>query len=71
MMTPLLWRPQLESGRLVQPFETLYLPGTSNWLVHRSGRTGVRKIERFREWIHEELDRDAHLLPEPLLVPPQ
>lgn len=71
LMTPLLWRPQLESGRLVQPFDTLYQPGSSNWLVHRAGRTGVRKIERFREWIREELDRDTDLLPQPLLDPPQ
>ncbi|MXP40940.1 LysR family transcriptional regulator [Altererythrobacter soli] len=71
MMTPLLWRAQLESGRLVQPFDTLYLPGSSNWLVHKAGRTGVRKIERFREWIQQELSRDADLLPEPLLLPPR
>jgi LysR family glycine cleavage system transcriptional activator len=71
MMTPLLWRAQLESGRLVRPFDTLYLPGTSNWLVHTAGRNGVRKIERFREWIQQELSRDGDLLPEPLLVPPR
>ena len=27
----------------------------AQWLVHPEARVGVRKIERFREWIHEEL----------------
>jgi len=69
LMTPLLWRPELESGRLIQPFDTLYLTGAANWIVHPAGRVGVRKIERFREWMREELARDADLLPAPLLTP--
>lgn len=71
LMTPLLWRAELESGRLVQPFDTLYLPGGANWIVHPASRIGVRKIERFREWIREELARDLDLLPEPLLTRPE
>jgi LysR family glycine cleavage system transcriptional activator len=59
LMTPMYWRAELDSGRLVQPFETLYLPGgrpgNAQWLVHPEARVGVRKIERFREWLHEEL----------------
>ena len=63
MMTPLYWTADLASGRLVQPFDTLYLPGTAQWLVHPAGRVGVRKIERFREWLHEELAADRDLVP--------
>lgn len=61
MMTPLFWKADLDSRRLVQPFDTLYLPGAGIWLVHPEGRVGVRKIERFREWLHAEVaaDRDA------------
>lgn len=70
LMTPLLWRSELDAGRMVQPFETLYQPGTSNFLVHRDNRIGVRKIERFREWLHEELEKDRHQLPEALWEPP-
>ena len=66
LMTPLLWRTELDAGRLVQPFATLYQPGTAHFLVHRENRVGVRKIERFREWLHAELDKDRHLLPEAL-----
>jgi LysR family glycine cleavage system transcriptional activator len=64
MMSPLYWTADLASGRLVQPFDTLYLPGTAQWLVHPVGRVGVRKIERFREWLHEELARDRDLVPQ-------
>jgi len=69
LMTPLLWRAELDAGRLVQPFATLYQPGTAHFLVHRQNRVGVRKIERFREWLHAELDKDRHLLPEALWEP--
>lgn len=55
LMTPLLWRAELDSGRLVQPFDTLYLSDSSLWFVHPEWRVGVRKIERFREWLHQEL----------------
>jgi LysR family glycine cleavage system transcriptional activator len=64
MMTPLFWRPDLESGRLVQPFSTLYLTGTAQYLVHPSSRVGVRKIERFREWIRTELAAERGFLPQ-------
>ena len=63
LMSPLFWAADLASGRLVQPFETLYLPGTAHWLVHPAGRVGVRKIERFREWLHEELVADRDVVP--------
>ena len=69
MMTPLLWRAELDAGRLVQPFEALFQPGTGHFLVHRENRVGVRKIERFREWLHAEMDKDRHLLPEQLWEP--
>jgi len=67
LMTPMYWRGELDSGRLVQPFETLYLPGgrpgNAQWLVHPEGRVGVRKIERFREWIHAELTAERDRTP--------
>jgi LysR family glycine cleavage system transcriptional activator len=64
MMSPLFWRADLESGRLVQPFETLYLSGAGQYLVHPANRVGVRKIERFREWLHAELEADRDFLPQ-------
>jgi len=63
LLSPLYWAAELATGRLVQPFETLYLPGSALWLVHPAGRVGVRKIERFREWIRDELAADRSLVP--------
>ncbi|MBT2133477.1 LysR family transcriptional regulator [Croceibacterium sp. LX-88] len=64
MMTPMFWKADLDSGRLVQPFDIIYLSGSSHWLVHPANRVGVRKIERFREWLQEELAADRGTLPE-------
>jgi LysR family glycine cleavage system transcriptional activator len=73
LMTPMYWRAELDSGRLVQPFETLYLPGgrpgNAQWLVHPEGRVGVRKIERFREWIHAELASEHVRTPAEIWTP--
>ena len=63
MLTPLYWKADLASGRLVQPFDILYLPASAHWLVHPTHRVGVRKIERFREWLHDELAADRALVP--------
>ena len=70
MMTPLYWQGELASGRMVQPFDTLYVSASSGmWLVHRDNRVGVRKIERFREWLHDEMEKDRHLLPDAVWEP--
>ena len=41
----------------------------AQWLVHPEGRVGVRKIERFREWIHEELAMERERTPSELWEP--
>lgn len=69
MMTPMLWRAELESGRLVQPFEELYVSPTALWFVHPASRVGVRKIERFREWLHEEMAVDRERVPAEIWEP--
>ena len=69
MMSPLFWRADLDSGRLVQPFEELYVPVNAKYLVHPAARVGVRKIERFREWLHEELASDRPLMPAEIWEP--
>ncbi|OGS49485.1 MAG: LysR family transcriptional regulator [Erythrobacter sp. RIFCSPHIGHO2_12_FULL_63_10] len=63
LLTPFYWQPDLASGRLVQPFEALYLADSCHYLVHPEGRQGIRKIERFREWLHDELAKDRAILP--------
>lgn len=69
MMTPFFWRAELESGRLVQPFPHILVRRNSHWLVRPERRVGVRKIERFREWIHEELEANRDMIPAEALEP--
>jgi LysR family transcriptional regulator, glycine cleavage system transcriptional activator len=71
LLTPIYWQTDLDSGRLVQPFDIVYLPGTAQWLVHPESRRGVRKIERFREWMQIELEADRERLPAEIWTPPQ
>lgn len=70
LLSPIFWRADIESGRLVQPFATLYVSLSSHYLVNPAGRIGVRKIERFREWLHAELAKDRHRYPDLLWQPP-
>jgi LysR family glycine cleavage system transcriptional activator len=63
LLTPLYWRQDLASGRLVQPFPDLYMASNAHFLVHPENRVGVRKIERLREWLHSELDAERGDLP--------
>lgn len=71
MMTPFLWRAELESGRLVQPFPEVLVRPIAHYLVHLDRRVGVRKIERFREWLQEELSDRRYMIPAAALEPLQ
>ncbi|KPF88538.1 MAG: LysR family transcriptional regulator [Novosphingobium sp.] len=72
LMTPVFWAEEIATGRLVQPFPTLYFPPFSLWLVRPEGRTGVRKIERFREWLLSEMaaERARGMAPVEVWTPP-
>ncbi len=56
MMTPMFWRSELRSGRLVEPFDHLHFPGTSHWLVYPEQRRNQPKIRALREWLLAEMD---------------
>lgn len=74
LMTPIFWRDEIAVGALVQPFPTLYLPPVSLWLIRPEGRSAVRKIERFREWLVAELAAErarGMAPPEVWIAPPQ
>jgi LysR family glycine cleavage system transcriptional activator len=62
------------AGQLVQPFPELFLPPVSLWLIRPEGRSAVRKIERFREWLMTELAAErarGMAPPEVWIEPPQ
>jgi len=51
LLTPFLWKGDLASGRLVQPFEVTATAGHAYWLCVPAERTRVPKIKRFSEWL--------------------
>lgn len=59
LLTPFLWRGDLASGRLVQPFEQASTAGYAYWLVLPPERAIVPKIKRFREWLTQEMGMEV------------
>lgn len=71
MMTPLFWRAELESGRFVQPFDHLYFPGNSHWLVYPEARRTQPKIAALRNWLLAEVETLKATEPAALFIPPE
>ena len=71
MMTPMFWRSDLDSGRLVQPFDHLYFSGTSHWLVYPEARRNQPKIAALRNWLMAEVDTLKLTEPAAIFVPPE
>lgn len=59
MLTPFLWRSELASGRLVQPFAHVHYSAKSYWLVYPQSKRTVPKVRAFRDWLAEQIRRDA------------
>jgi len=70
LMTPMLWRRDLESGRLVQPFAQVYLSGRAQWLVYPEGRRNQPKIAMFRDWLLNEIEMEKSREPAEIFVAP-
>ena len=71
MMTPMFWRAELASGRLVRPFPTLLVSDRSHWLVYPEGRRNQPKIAAFRDWILAEIEAEKAREPAELFTPPE
>jgi LysR family glycine cleavage system transcriptional activator len=56
MMTPMYWRPELASGRLVQPFPLMSFEGPVYWLVYPEHRRNQAKIRAVRDWLLAEVE---------------
>jgi LysR family glycine cleavage system transcriptional activator len=56
MLTPLFWRSELESERLVQLFDLIIFEGPSYWLVYPEHKWAQPKIRHFRDWILSEFE---------------
>ena len=70
LLTPLLWREEIENGSLVCPIDHIHYSDIAHFVVYPERRVGVRKIERFREWITRELARPELGIPQEALRPP-
>lgn len=70
MMTPMFWRAELASGRLVQPFPHLHVSDRAHWLVYPENRRTQPKIVAFREWLLAEAKAAAKGEPAAVFAPP-
>jgi LysR family glycine cleavage system transcriptional activator len=57
LLTPLLWKGDVASGRLCVPFpDRVSARGWAYWLVYPRERRLVPKVKRFREWLVGEIE---------------
>lgn len=57
--SPLFFRSELASGRLVQPFEPVLRDERDYWLAYPEVRRGSAKIRAFRDWLLAQAQADA------------
>ena len=70
MLTPMFWRSELASGRLVRLFDRVSFEGPGYWLVYPDYKRGQPKIAAFRDWIAAEVAADAAREPAEIFVEP-
>lgn len=51
LLTPAFYRAEVESGRLVKPFDIICDDGLGYWLAYPEARRNAPNIRAFREWI--------------------
>ena len=59
ILSPVFWRSELASGRLVAPFPIVSLDGFCFWLVYPEHKRNQLKIRAFRDWILAEAASEA------------
>ena len=58
-LNPAFFRTELDTGRLIQPFDQISRDGKSYWLVYPENRRRNPKIVAFRKWLLAEAAADA------------
>jgi LysR family glycine cleavage system transcriptional activator len=71
MMTPLYWKSELASGRLVQLFDLVVPERIGLWLVYPEHKRNRAKIRAFRDWLLREIALEAASAPPFALIPPE
>ncbi|WP_319025405.1 LysR substrate-binding domain-containing protein [Rhizobium terrae] len=64
MLSPFLFRDDLASGRLVQPFDLCVGDGKTYWLCYPQARRNAAKIKAFAGWIEAALAHDLAMRPD-------
>lgn len=59
MLSPSLYRRELEAGLLIQPFDTIVFADFACWLVYPEARRNTPKIRAFRQWLLDEVERSG------------
>ena len=70
LMTPMFWRMELATGRLVQPFPHIMITDRSQWLVYPEARRTQPKIAAFREWLLKQVAEVAKTEPPEIFEEP-
>jgi LysR family glycine cleavage system transcriptional activator len=71
MLTPMFWRAELASGRLVQPFPLVTCERRGHWLVYPEHKRARDKIRTFRDWLLAEVATEHNSAPPEVFVPPR
>src|SRR5947209_11768940 len=71
MMTPMFWRAELASGRLIQPFPLVTCDRRANWLVYPEHKRNRAKIRAFRDWLLREAAAETGNAPAKVFTPPE
>ncbi|WP_274425943.1 LysR substrate-binding domain-containing protein [Chelativorans sp. YIM 93263] len=59
ILTPAFYKSELETGRLIQPFDLVCTDGKAYWLAYPEARRNAPKIAAFRKWLLEEIGKDV------------
>jgi LysR family glycine cleavage system transcriptional activator len=71
LLTPLFWRAELASGRLVQLFPLVACDPRAHWLVYPEHKRNRAKIRAFRDWLLREIAAEAPNAPPEVFRPPE
>lgn len=71
VLNPILWRPQVRAGLLVQPLPQFGRGRGCYRLVYPESRRNLPKVRAFRDWLLAEVARDGAEDPWGAFVPPE
>jgi LysR family glycine cleavage system transcriptional activator len=69
MLSPFLFKAELASGRLVQPFDLALSDTKTYWLCYPPARKNAVKVKAFAAWIQAAVARELALAPGQLAPP--